>query len=98
MTRVLVAGVQDYPDYWTVDEVLSGHHHASPITCIIESNALGPERFARNWAERNGVSVVTSQWWAAPFYPDFIIAFPGADAALLDAARAIGLSVLEIVE
>ena len=55
VTRVLVCGPRDWPDYWTVFEVLDGEHRANPITCLIEGGALGVDRFARAWAVKNGV-------------------------------------------
>jgi hypothetical protein len=53
--RLLVCGPRDYPDYWTVFEVLDGIHKAEPVGCIIEGGALGVDRFARRWAHERGV-------------------------------------------
>jgi hypothetical protein len=55
MTRLLVCGPRDYPDYWTVHEILDAMHRVNPITCLIEGGALGVDRFARAWAVKNGV-------------------------------------------
>jgi hypothetical protein len=93
VTRLLVCGGRDYSDYWTVHEVLDGFHKATPVTCLIEGGALGADRFARVWAERNGVPVQTfnANWErygkrAGPMRnwdmlmdgkPDRVIAFPG---------------------
>lgn len=93
MTRILVTGGRDYDDLWTIHEVLDGIHKATPITCLIEGGSLGADRFARSWAERNGVRIETykADWTtlgrvAGPRrnerminegQPDRVVAFPG---------------------
>jgi hypothetical protein len=91
--KVLVCGGRDYTDYWTVHEILTGIHRATPISCLIEGGALGADRFARQWAINNKVFYETfSADWkthgkaAGPIRnkrmlmegkPECVIAFPG---------------------
>lgn len=90
--RLLVTGGRHYTDYWTVDEVLTGLQTSRPVTCLIVGGALGVDRFARSWAQRNGIAVETynADWTkygprAGPIRnalmisarPDSVVAFPG---------------------
>lgn len=90
--RVLVTGGRDYADYRTVCEVLDGLHRASPILTLIQGGALGADRFARGWAERNGIAgeeyradwdrygrgagPIRNRLMLAASCPDLVVAFP----------------------
>ncbi|MEH2517535.1 hypothetical protein V1279_003108 [Bradyrhizobium sp. AZCC 1610] len=55
--RVLVFGGRNYRDRRRLYAVLDAEHAASPITVIIEGEASGADRMAREWAENRGVAV-----------------------------------------
>jgi YspA, cpYpsA-related SLOG family len=90
--RILVCGGRDYVDYHTVFEVLDGQHKAHGIDVIIQGGALGADRFAKYWAQRNGITDLEfrADWKtlgksAGPIRnrqmlvdgkPDHVIAFP----------------------
>jgi YspA, cpYpsA-related SLOG family/Domain of unknown function (DUF4326) len=55
--RVLVFGGRNYADRRTLYRVLDAAHARRKITCIIEGEASGADRMARQWAEDRGVAV-----------------------------------------
>lgn len=62
--KLLVCGNRDYPDYHAIAKVLDGLHRSRPISQLIEGGALGADRFARYWANKNDIPVRTfdAQW------------------------------------
>lgn len=93
MTRVLVCGGRDFNDPSFIFRHLVGQHARRSITAVIEGGAPGVDKFARMWAEGQGIEVVTwrADWKthgkaAGPIRnaemlrfgkPDLVIAFPG---------------------
>jgi len=91
--RLLVCGGRDYANISAVNHALGAVHRKYKITVIIEGGAYGADRLAREWAQRNNITVVTfnADWHkhgkAAGYIrnsqmltegkPDAVVAFPG---------------------
>ena|SRR5688572_5874152 len=90
--RLIVCGGRDYADRAHVFAVLDDIHAKRTIALIIEGNATGADRLAREWAESRGVPCRTEKTnWiqlgrrAGPdrnammlsLDPDGVVAFPG---------------------
>lgn len=59
MTRVLVCGGRDFNDPSFIFRHLVGLHSRRGITAIIEGGAKGVDKFARMWAEGQGIPVAS---------------------------------------
>jgi hypothetical protein len=55
--RVVVFGGRRYSDKSTLYRVMDGVHARRRITCVIEGEASGADRLARQWAEDRGIDV-----------------------------------------
>lgn len=55
--RVVVFGGRDYDDRRCLYHVLETVHERRTITCIVEGEASGADRMARQWAESRNVAV-----------------------------------------
>lgn len=113
MTRVLVCGGRDFNDPAFIFRHLVGLRERRGITAIIEGGATGVDRFARMWAEGQGIPVRSfyAEWErygkaAGPRRnaamirwggPDLVIAFPGGKGTANMAAQARAAGI-EVIE
>ena len=114
--RVLVCGGRDYRRRQDVDGflgcALEGCRFGGGRLTVIEGGAPGADRFAREWAEANGVDVETfeADWsrgkragpernarMLAEGKPDLVIAFPGGRGTA-DMVRRARAAGVEVVE
>lgn len=93
--KILVCGGRDFNDVAYLEEVLNGILAISKVDIIIEGEAKGADTLARNWADKNNISVdkYPADWdkngKSAGFKrneqmliegkPDLVVAFPGGN-------------------
>lgn len=91
--KVIVCGGRDYNDLAEVNAALDKAHAKRPITMLVHGTShVGV--FAAHWARGLGVmegAVVSGDALACE--PDGVIAFPGAPAEMVAAAREAGVKV-----
>lgn len=111
--RVLVCGGRDFWNYAAVYHALHLLHAKRPITLIIEGDAQGADRLAREWAIANGIPFETekAEWKkygkaAGPirngvmlekWKPDGVVAFPG-DTGTADMCKQARAAGLKVWE
>lgn len=91
--RLLVCGGRDYGDQDAAFRLLDRIHALCPVTCVIQGDARGADRLAKDWAISRGVphDDYPAQWrvhgksagplrnrqMLAEGRPDKVVAFPG---------------------
>lgn len=93
--RILVTGGRGYADAGRVVAVLEGIHRKRGIDVLIQGEAAGADKLARDWAEERGIPVIGMRanwrvhgngagpirngWMLKWAAPDAVVAFPGGD-------------------
>lgn len=111
--RVLVYGGRDYKDEATLIRVLDGLHVERQITCVIEGEARGADRFAARWAARRRVPIdpypadwtrlglaagpVRNAQMLAQGKPELAVAFPGGDGTK-DMTKKVRKAGIKLIE
>lgn len=91
--RVLVTGGREFSDAKVIHDLLSMVHKETPLTTLIHGNAKGVDRICGEWAEDNGIEVIScpanwkrhgraagmirNQQMLKDHTPDLLVAFPG---------------------